>query len=596
MFDKMSYRILGAHPTNMGKTWRFAVYAPRAKAVSVVGDFNGWNGYSNPMHRGDDGTWFAEIGPLDEGALYKYAITSRNGNTVLKADPYAFSSQLRPDTASVLCNIDNFYWNDYEYFKSRSGINPFTSPINIYEVHLPSWKKSNNISKDMHELISYAKDMAYTHIELLPVSEFPLDDSWGYQSTGYFSVSARFGGVKQLMNFINLAHINGLGVIIDWVPAHFAKDEHGLRCFDGEPLFESSDSLRAEMPLWGTLLFDFERPEVKYFLIQSALFILKELHADGLRVDAVSCMLYHNFCKDEWRPNKYGGSENLAAIDFIKELNTIVHSECPGCLMIAEESSAYPLVTAPVHDGGLGFDFKWNMGFMNDTLTYFEEDSFFRRYHHDKLTFPLTYAFSENFILPFSHDEVVCGKHSLIERMHGSYEQMFEQLRLLLFYQMASVGKKLNFMGNDIAQFIEWDFKRPIDWFLLDYPQHKSFHEFVRELNRFYLNSPALHNEQRAWDGFRWLSVDDSTNSVIAFMRTPLKGESLIAVMNFTPMIHEKYSLCFENLSGKIPKLQYAFSTHSDRKGNLKVHKDKNGNYRVYVPLHGYEGVFLSIK
>lgn len=596
MFDKMSYKVLGAHPTGVGGIWHFAVFAPRAKAVSVVGDFNRWNFFSHPMQRNDYGIWSTEIDYLDEGALYKYAITSNNGNIVLKADPYAFASQLRPDTASILCNINNFHWNDDEYFNLKSKIDPFISPMNIYEVHLPSWKKSDDISRDMSELISYAKDMAYTHIELLPVSEFPLDDSWGYQSTGYFSVSARLGGVKQLMNFINLAHINGLGVILDWVPAHFAKDEHGLRCFDGEPLFESSDPLRAEMPLWGTLLFDFERPEVRYFLIQNALFFLKELHADGLRVDAVSCMLYHNFCKDEWKPNKYGGMENLAAIDFIKELNTVVHRECPGCLMIAEESSAYPLVTAPVHDGGLGFDFKWNMGFMNDTLTYFEEDSFFRRHHHDKLTFPLTYAFSENFILPFSHDEVVCGKHSLIERMHGSYEQMFEQLRLLLFYQMASVGKKLNFMGNDIAQFIEWDFKRPIDWFLLEYPQHKSFHEFARELNKFYINTPALHNEQRGWDGFKWLSVDDNENSVIAFMRSPLKGEKLIAVMNFTPKVHEKYSLRFEPFSRKKPKVQYVFSTHPNREGSLNVNKDKDGNCCFDVPLYGYEGVFLSVK
>ena len=595
MNGKMSYFRLGAHRRGERGNWRFAVFAPRASAVSVVGDFNGWHVGANPMTREDDGVWCAEISDLCEGMLYKFAITSGRGDVVLKADPYAFRSELRPNTASVLSDIPRYDWSDGEYFEKRSKRDPFTSPMNIYEVQLQSWNGETDMHKRCEQLVSYAEDMGYTHIELLPVTEYPLDDSWGYQATGYFSVSARLGGVDNIMFLINLAHSKGLGVILDWVPAHFTKDAHGLRQFDGEPLFESSDPLRAEMPQWGTLLFDYEKPEVREFLTENALFLLKELHADGLRVDAVSCMLYNDFCKQQWRPNRFGGRDNIDAIEFIKELNITVHRECPGCLMIAEESSAYPLVTQPVYAGGLGFDFKWNMGYMNDTLSYFEEDPLFRKHHHDKLTFLMVYAFSEKYILPFSHDEVVCGKRSLIGRMHGSYEQQFEQLRLLLFYQTACIGKKLNFMGNEFGQFIEWNFRRPLDWFLLDYPAHKSMQEFTKSLNHFYLNTPALHREDLGWDGFSWLSVNDSENSVIAFMRSNGRSK-VIAVMNFTPQTFDGYRISLGMGFRRPVKLRYAFSTHMGREGIIQSQKIRKAERYALVPLYGYEGVFFTVE
>lgn len=593
---KMDYRSLGAHKVVEGdrESWRFSVFAPHARAVSVVGDFNAWNIEHNPLRRMEGGIWKNTIEGISQGALYKFAITAANGELLLKADPYAFMSELRPQTASVLHGIPKYDWHDDKYMSQKLSRNHFNIPMNVYEVHLPSWKQSGNIHADCCELISYVKEMGYTHIELLPVMEYPLDDSWGYQVTGYYSITARLGSPENLMFFIDLAHQNGIGVLLDWVPAHFTKDAHGLRQFDGEPLFENSDPRRAEMPQWGTLLFDYERQEVRDFLINNALFYLKEFHADGLRVDAVSCMLYNDFCKTEWLPNEFGGRENLHAIEFIKELNITVHRECPGCLIIAEESSAYPKVTEPVYLGGLGFDFKWNMGFMNDTLSYFEEDSYFRSYHHTKLTFPMTYAFSEKHILPFSHDEVVCGKRSLIGRMQGSYEQQFEQLRLLLCYQIASPGKKLNFMGNEFGQFIEWDFHRPLDWFLIDYPAHKAMQEFTKALNHFYLNTPALHREDDGWNGFVWLKVDDREHSIIAFMREN-RGNRMIAVLNFTPKTYDAYRISLGERFTRPIRLKRAFSTHLGRDGSIRTKKVRKGERYFELPLYGYEGAFLII-
>lgn len=592
----MDYHRLGAHRVIEGgaESWNFAVYAPRARSVSLVGDFNSWNAEANPMRRHSSGVWELRLTGLSSGMLYKFAITGRSGRTALKADPYAFRSELRPGTASILHDIPAYPWTDKAYMRSHRESLPHRKPLNIYEVHLPSWKQNLPVREEFSELVAYARDMGYTHIELLPIMEYPLDDSWGYQITGYYSVSARFGCPENLMFLIDTAHAAGLGVILDWVPAHFTRDGHGLICFDGEPLFESPDPLRAEMPQWGTLLFNYGRLDVCDFLIQNALFYLREFHADGLRVDAVSCMLYHDFCKDEYRPNRFGGRENLEAIEFIRDLNTAIHLEFPGSLIIAEESSSFPKITEPVLNGGLGFDFKWNMGFMNDTLSYFEEDSFFRRYHHEKLTFPMVYAFSEKFILPFSHDEVVCGKRSLIGRMQGSYERQFEQLRLLYCYQMASPGKKLNFMGNEFGQFIEWDFHRPLDWFLLSYPSHAAMLEFVKALNHIYLKTPALHCESSGWDGFTWLTVDDSENSVIAFMRSN-KRSRIAAIFNFTPREHRAYRISLGDLFDKPVTLKCIFSTHYGRDDVIKSQKRRGGKRFFEVELYGYEGALYSI-
>ncbi|MCH5278546.1 MAG: 1,4-alpha-glucan branching protein GlgB [Christensenellaceae bacterium] len=593
-----AYRLLGAHEAEQNgmRGWRFAVFAPHAQAVSVVGDFNGWNTETNPMQpNGRTGIWHCFVPGACEGQLYKFAIRCSDGRMVLKADPFAFRAELRPGTASALHGIPKIEWTDAEYLDRRRRTNPFTRPMNVYEVHAGSWKQGLDFDGLSQELVDYCADMGYTHIELLPVSEFPLDDSWGYQVTGYYAVTARYGQPEQFMRFVNRAHEKGIGVIIDWVPAHFTKDDHGLRLFDGEALFEPADPLRAEMPQWGTMLFDYARGEVRSFLISNALYWLKEFHVDGLRVDAVSCMLYHDFCRSEWRPNIYGGNGNLEAIDFIKQLNIAVHRECPNVLMIAEESSSYPRVTEPVAVGGLGFDFKWNMGFMNDTLFYFEKDCIYRKYHHDKLTFPMVYAFSEKYMLPFSHDEVVHGKFSLIGRMKGSYDQQFEQLRLLYAYQYAHPGKKLNFMGNEFGQFIEWDFKRPLDWFLLDYPQHRAMHEFVRALNKAYLATPALHRENNGWECFRWLSVDDAENGVIAFMRR--NGSCrLLAIFNFQPIEKPNYRLITDGIRNSPITASCIFSTHMGREDRIRSKKVRKGERYIEIPLYGYEGAYYILS
>lgn len=594
--NSSAYRLLGAHLAREGERegWRFSVYAPNAKAISVVGDFNGWNESATPLHMvGTTGIWECFAQDVWRGQRYKYRITGADGSTVLKADPFAFRAEMRPGTASVIWGVPSFDWTDGDYMARKTRENPFIKPMNIYEVHAGSWKSGRDFEALAWELVDYCADMGYTHIELLPVSEFPLDDSWGYQCLGYYAVTARYGTPEQLMKLIDRAHSRNIGVILDWVPAHFVKDEPGLRRFDGTPLFEPADPLRAEMPQWGTLLFDYGRPEVRSFLISNAVYWLREFHADGLRVDAVSCMLYHDFCRSEWRPNIYGNHDNLEAIDFLKKLNVAVHRECPGSLIIAEESTAFPKITEPVAYGGLGFDFKWNMGFMNDTLSYFEKDPVYRKYHHSNLTFPMTYAYSEKYILPFSHDEVVHGKKSLIGRMGGSYEQQFEQLRLLLAYQIAEPGKKLNFMGNEFGQFIEWDFHRELDWFLLDYPAHRAMHEFTRALNHFYLDNPCLHREDTGFVGFRWLSVDDADHSVIAFVRRD--GHSrLVCIFNFTPVTFERYHVPMDEATNASVTLRCAFSTHNREHTEIKVHKVRLGERYAEIPLYPFEAAFYK--
>lgn len=592
-----AYRALGAHRTELCgvEGWSFAVFAPRASAVSVVGDFNNWDRHAHPMQScGETGVWELFIGCLERGERYKFAVTDAGGATILKADPFAFRSELRPQTASLLWDIPSFGWTDAEYLLKRAGCNPFNRPMSIYEVHLSSWKTELSPEELSEQLVGYCKDMGYTHIELLPVCEHPLDESWGYQVTGYFAVSARYGEPEQLMALVNRAHAAGIGVIMDWVGAHFTKDEHGLARFDGQPLFEPAEPLRAQMPQWGTLLFDYSRAEVRSFLISNAVFFLKEFHMDGLRADAVSCMLYHDFCREQWLPNRFGGRENLEAIEFIRQLNTVVHRECGGALMIAEESSSFPGVTKPVCANGLGFDFKWNMGYMNDTLGYFEKDSVYRKYHHSLLTFPMTYAFSEKYILPFSHDEMVHGKRSLIGRMQGSYENRFEQLRLLFAYQFAHPGKKLMFMGSEIGQFIEWNLKRPIDWFLLEYPQHRAMAQYVRALNKFYAAAPALHREDTAWEGYQWVCTDDAEHSVIAFCRKNGASRLLIA-LNFTPVRREGYRLELpREENAPASKVRCVFSTHGGERPVKEACPTREGGRAIEVTLYGYEGAFYE--
>ncbi|MBR6429498.1 MAG: 1,4-alpha-glucan branching protein GlgB [Clostridia bacterium] len=575
-----AYRVLGCRRLPSGE-FRFAVYAPNAQSVYLVGDFNGWGG-EKMEYLPEFGLWCMIRGAWP-GQRYKYAVRGCDGHTALKSDPFSFRNELRPANASVV-------W-DFDLCGAPTGgglLSP-DAPVSIYEVHLGSWEKGLSFAAASSRLIDYVRDMGYTAIELMPVCEHLLDDCWGYQTSGLYAVTARYGTPEDLREFIRRAHEAGLAVILDWVPAHFVKDECGLRRFDGSPLYESEDPLRAEMPLWGTLLYDFEKPFVRSYLTSNALYLIEQFGADGLRVDAVSCLLYLDFCKKEWRPAHDGSNRNYAAEAFIRELNRAVHARTDAC-MIAEESSAYPHVTG---DEGLGFDYKWNMGFMNDTLSYFELDSVYRKYHQDKLTFAMTYAFSERYVLPFSHDEVVYGKRSLIGRMHGNYEAQFAQLRLLLAYRMAFPGKKLEFMGSEFGQYSEWDFHRSLDWFLLDYPEHRAYQRFAREMNLFYRAEPALWADSAAWEGYRWLALDDVEHSVIAFRRRdPKTGRGLVCVLNFTPGEHRGYEIDLSPIADEIggrKSLPCAFSTNG-RTGAAHIAGGK-----LLVPLYGYEAGFYTI-
>ncbi len=525
------------------RIYRFAVWAPNAEFVSVVGSFNKWNIEADKMHRaGTTGVWELCVGVAHEGDLYKYAIGTYTGEIVMKADPFAFRCEKR-GTASVVGDMPSYDWTDAAYEDTREE--PYDRPMSIYEVHLGSWKSGMGYRELAHELIDYVADMGYTHIELMPLMAYPYDPSWGYQVTGYYAATMRYGEAEDLMYFVDRAHRKGLGVIMDWVPAHFTRDAHGLRLFDGTPLFEHPDPRRSDMPQWGTLLFDFEKTQVQSFLLSSAMFWLKEYHFDGLRVDAVSCMLYLDFDKrdGEWLPNIYGGHDNLAAVEFFRKLSGAVAELPGGKMLFAEESSAYPYVTRPASEDGLGFTFKWNMGWMNDILSYMEMDSIYRKYHHDKLTFSLCYAFSEHYILPFSHDEVVCGKKSLLSKMPGDYWQQFAQLRLLFAYQFAHPGKKLMFMGDEFGQFIEWKYDDSLDWFLLDYPKHAEMQTFVHDLNRFYTQTPPLYECDDSWEGFSWCGVDDNIHSIVSFLRTDRSGDAVLWVFNFTPLPWSDYMI-----------------------------------------------------
>ena len=593
-----SYLTLGCHPVEKddGIAYRFAVWAPNAAAVSVVGSFNGWSLTADPMEQiGTTGVWRAVVGIAHQGDTYKFAIRTAEGEVIYKADPFAFASQLRPNTASVIWDINGYKWRDGVYMARRAVVEHHNAPMNIYEVHPGSWKLDMTFDEMSVELVRYAVDMGYTHIELMPVSEYPLDDSWGYQITGYYAITARYGTPQQFKHFVDVCHQNGIGVILDWVPAHFCKDEQGLRRFDGTPLFEHPDPRRGEQPHWGTMLFNYEKNEVRSFLISNAMYFLKEYHVDGLRVDAVSCMLYLDYGREngDWLPNRYGGKENLGAIEMFRQLSVAVHREAPGAILIAEESTAFTGVTTPPEEGGLGFDYKWNMGWMNDTLSYMSMDSLFRKWHHDQVTFSMCYAFSEHYILPLSHDEVVHGKASLIGRMPGEYEDKFRQLRLLLMYQFAHPGKKLNFMGAEFGQFIEWDFRRSLDWFLLAYPSHQDMQAFTRQLNRFYSKTPALYEQDDDWQGFEWLSVDDSAHSILSFIRRDSKGQELLCAFNFTPIKHDPYRI-------QLPRpyvLTQALSNVDFREvSGVLSEEDPYGGEYVDIMLSPYEAVYYYLK
>ena len=538
-----SYEMLGVHRIEIdGKKYlRFAVWAPNAEAVSVAGEFNSWNGSGKELKKiGDTGIWYGVFDDIETGSLYKYMIKSQDGETYMRADPYARRCELRPGTASVVPKEKNFKWSDKRFIKSSRNRNSVKSPVNIYEVHAGSWRIHDDGSfytyRELADvLIPYVKDMNYTHIELMPLMEYPFDGSWGYQVTGYFAATSRYGTCEDLKYFVNECHKAGISVIMDWVPAHFPKDAHGLRLFDGTPCYEYADARMGEHKDWGTMVFDYSKSEVVSFLISSAYFWAEEYHIDGLRVDAVSSMLYRNYSRNdgEWIANIYGGNGNLEAVDFFKKLNHIMGTEFPGFMMIAEESTAWPLVTAPPENDGLGFNFKWNMGWMNDSLTYMAMDSLYRGSNHNLLTFVTMYAYSENYILPLSHDEVVHGKKSLIDKMFGEYERKFDSYRAFLGYYMSMCGKKLMFMGGEIGQFLEWRYDDQLEWNVLETDKHKKLHEYVRELNRLYLNESALWELDQDSRGFEWINGDDSDNSVYSYIRYGEK-DGIIIVANFS--------------------------------------------------------------
>ncbi len=547
------YRILGAHVKTVdGITGvLFATWAPSASRVSVVGDFNNWDGRRHPMRsRGNSGVWELFIPEIKTGELYKFEIrNAHSGEIHTKSDPYAQQLELRPRTSSIVQAAPSFKWQDSHWVKSREQNDWLHEPLSIYECHLGSWQRDDK-SKFLsyrelaHRLVDYIKETGFTHIELLPVTEHPLDASWGYQTTGYFAATSRFGSADDFRYFVDYCHQHGIGVLLDWVPAHFPKDAHGLAKFDGSALYEHDDPRRGEHRDWGTLIYNYGRNEVKNFLISSAVFWLEEYHIDGLRVDAVASMLYLDYSREEgdWLPNRHGGNENIEAIEFIRELNTVTHAHFPGTLMMAEESTAWPQVTRPTNVGGLGFSMKWNMGWMHDTLTYLSKDPVHRHYHHDQLTFGLLYLFSENFILPFSHDEVVHGKSSMLYKMPGDEWQKFANLRLLYTYMFTYPGKKLLFMGCEFGQGEEWNHDKMLDWYVLQYPLHAGIKKLVTDLNNLYKQQAALYKYDFDDIGFEWIDCHDTDQSVLSYLRKT-EQQAIIVVLNFTPIVREGYRI-----------------------------------------------------
>ncbi len=534
-----AYQFLGCHRAERG--FRFMIWAPNARFVTVAGDFNGWSYTQNPAWRRQDGLWEAVIDNAQPYQRYKYAVTRVDGSVVLKADPYGRMAEPR-GTASQVYDPDPFPWQDGAYLAGLK--NAHTGPMNIYECHLGSWKEGLSYRQLADELLPYVQDMGYTHIEVMPLMAYPYDPSWGYQVTGYFAATSRYGAPDDLKYFVDKAHQLGIGVIMDWVPAHFPKDQHGLAMFDGTPLYECKERRMAEHPEWGTLIFDYGSTQVQSFLVSSACKFFDVFHIDGIRVDAVSSMLYLNYGRreGEFTPNEEGGTTNLNAVRFLRKLNSAILTEFPGAVTIAEESTAFPLITAPPDVGGLGFSLKWDMGFMHDTIDYMSLDAFFRSFNHNKLTFSMMYAFSENYVLAYSHDEVVHGKCSMINKMSGDYEQKFASLRALYGFQFAHPGKKLTFMGSEFGQFIEWNWQQELDWLLLGYLKHAQLQQYMKALNKLYTSYPAMYEVDRSWDGFKWLNVDDAGRSSVAFLRSGAdKKKGIVCVCNFTPVAYEGF-------------------------------------------------------
>lgn len=547
-----NYEKLGAHVREVSgiRGVQFGVWAPNAMRVSIVGDFNRWDGRANPMRSRPTGVWEIFLPGLSEGDFYKFEIRSRAGEILtLKSDPYGFAAEVRPKSSSIVATLDGHDWNDAAWMSARAQFDWQHAPISIYELHFGSWRRGPDgrwltYAEMADQLIPYVKQMGYTHIELLPLSEHPLDASWGYQTIGYFAVTSRYGSPQDFMDFVDRCHQDGIGVLFDWTPGHFPRDAHGLSYFDGTHLYEHADPRRGSHPDWGTLIFNYGRNEVQNFLLSNALFWLDKYHIDGLRVDAVASMLYLDYSRraGEWLPNQFGGRENLEAIAFLKRLNEVVHTRHPGVLTMAEESTAWPAVSRPTYLGGLGFDLKWNMGWMNDTLRYFALDPIHRKFHHGELTFSMLYAFNENFILPLSHDEVVHGKRSLLAKMPGDDWHKFANLRLLLGYLYSHPGKKLLFMGSELAPWTEWREAGALDWNLLESPPHQGIQRLLIDLNHLYQSEPALYDIEFDWPGFEWLEVHDSDASVLAFIRRARQPEDfLVIVCNFTPMVREDY-------------------------------------------------------
>ena len=595
-----AYDFLGAHLVNRNDKNGvvFRVWAPTARSVTVAGDFNNWNNEANYMYNIGYGVWEVFVEGVKQFCTYKYCIESEYGDRLMKADPYAFHAQTRPGQASVVYDIESYSWNDSEWFNKRKENNISSSPMNIYEIHAGSWRKYPdgnffNYQKLADELIPYLKEMHYTHVQLMPIMEYPYDGSWGFQTTGYYAPTSRYGTPSDFMAFVDKLHGEGIGVILDWVPSNFPTDDFGLARFDGSPLYESNDPKTSKRDSWGTCLFNYARFEVTSFLVSCAMFWLDKYHIDGLRIGALSSMLYLDYGKTEgeWEPNKFGGKENLDAVDFVKRLNTAVHMYHPDVMMFAEENTSWPKLTHKIEDGGLGFDFKWNMGWMNDMLHYMSLNPMWRPFNHDSLTFSFYYAFSEKFLLPISHDEVSHGKGSLIKQMPGKYDEQFAGVRAFITYMYAHPGKKLVFMGTEIGQFDEWNHEEAIQWDLLEFEKHKKLRTFFKELNKFYLDCKPLYELDTVWKGFDWIHHDDYTNSVIAFKRTDKNGDEIVSVCNFQPIRRDEYCI-------GVPKYglyDEVFNSDEERFGGSGVVNGNNIKTEV-MKIHGFDqGLSLTL-